>query len=77
MKQIEICLDRHFSNQKPLKAKWQARWHKENNNLLLLFHYQHLVLAYDVSKKTIEHEWWEVQADKRGLDAAKYYLQNM
>lgn len=74
MKQIDTCLDRHFSGQKPLKAKWQARWHHENPDVLILFHYQHVVLLANMKTKDIIYEWWEVPTDKRGLDAAKDYL---
>lgn len=76
MKQMNDCLDRFFSDQKPLKAKWQARWHKDYPHVMILFHYQHVVLVFDTEKKTFEHEWWEVPTDKRGLDAAKEYLKN-
>lgn len=77
MKQINICLNRFFNGEKPLKAKWQARRHSEYPDLLLLFHYHHLVLVYDLNKKESLKEWWELPADKRGLDAAKEYLQKM
>jgi hypothetical protein len=77
MKQIDVCLDRHFTGQLPLKAKWQARWHKDHSHMLILFHYQHVVLIYDTIAKKVEYEWWEVPTDKRGLDAAKEYLAKM
>lgn len=76
MKQINDCLDRFFANKKPLKAKWQARWHNEYEHIMILFHYQHVVLVYDTKEHHILKEWWEVPTDKRGLDAAKEYLKN-
>lgn len=76
MKQINECLDRFFENQKPLKKKWQARWHPDHDNIILLFHYHHLVLAFDVKTKKLLHQWWELPADKRGLESAKKYLEN-
>jgi len=74
MKQMNDCLDRFFAGQKPLKAKWQARWHKDYSHIMILFHYQHVVLVYDTHNQEILKEWWEVPTDKRGLDAAKEYL---
>lgn len=74
MKQIEECLERFFYDKKPLKKKWQARSHPENEDIFLLFHYHHLVLVVDLSVGKILKEWWELPADKRGLDAAKKYL---
>ena len=73
MKQMNECLDRFFKRLKPdSKKKWQAH---RRNNLLLLYHYSHYVLGYDTEKNTIFHEWWEYPADKRGLEAAKEYLE--
>jgi hypothetical protein len=74
MKQIDVCLDRHFLGQQPLKAKWQARWHKDYPHILVLFHYQHIILVVDMDEREILHRWAEVQADKRGLNAAINYL---
>lgn len=76
MKQVNDCLDRFFSNQAPMKHKIQARWDKEFPHVLLLFHYQHLLLAYDTEECKILHQWWEVPTDKRNLDAAILYLRN-
>jgi hypothetical protein len=75
MKQITECLDRAFNNEKPLKRKWRAVVSQENNYLFLV-HYQHLVLVYDLDNENILHEWWELPADKRGLDSAKQYIQD-
>lgn len=74
MKQMNDCLDRFFEGRTPLKAKWQARWHKDYSHIMILFHYQHVVLVYDTAEQKVLHEWWEVPTDKRGLDAAKEYL---
>ena len=75
MKQIDDCLNRFFTQQKPLKKKWQAV--KQNETLVYLFHYQHLVLVYDCIEAKVIYEWWEKQADKRGLDSAKeWFLSN-
>lgn len=78
MKQIDECLSRAFEGKPPLKKKWQLlkavsktrdyhQWH--------LYHYHHLVLVYCPSSHTFLHEWWEKQADKRGLDSAKAWIE--
>lgn len=74
MKQIDECLDRAFSGKKPLKKKWRAFI---TQGVLFLYHYHHLVLVYDIDTDWIVKEWWEKQADKRGLEAAKAYLKQM
>lgn len=76
MKQINECLDRFFKKQKPLKKKWKAFETKddEGNAYLLLYHYHHLVLAYNLTKEEVAYEWYEKPADKRGLESAKKYL---
>jgi hypothetical protein len=74
MKQIDTCLDRVFEGKKPLKQKWQVIIQKKDNNLYL-YHYQHLILVYDLDNERIEYEWYECPTDKRGLDAAKEYLE--
>lgn len=76
MKQIDECLERFFTGKPPLKRKWQARWYKDYPHIMILFHYQHIILVYDTHKKEILYEWWEVPADKRGLEAAKKWLDN-
>ena len=72
MKQIQECLDRAFTNKKPLKKKWRAII---SDNKLILVHYQHLILVYDLIDNVIIYSWWEKSADKRGLDAALEYLE--
>lgn len=78
MKQMDECLDRVFSFQHPAPSKkWKAfrgAWLGEKPNLILLYHYHHLVMVYDSTANEILHEWWEKPTDKRGLDAAKEYL---
>lgn len=76
MKQIEICLQRFFTGQPPLKKKWFATQHPNQNepHNVYLFHYHHLVLVYDFQEDRILYEWWEREADKRGLDSAKEWL---
>lgn len=74
MKQIQECLDRFFdTNKGPLKRKWQALLNGPHH--LHLYHYHHLILVYDLENHEIQYEWWEKPADKRGLDAAKEYLE--
>jgi hypothetical protein len=58
MKQMDVCLNRFFNGEKPLKAKWQARWHPEQPGIMILFHYHHLVLVYEVNEQKIIKEWW-------------------
>jgi hypothetical protein len=75
MKQIDECLDRFFSNKRPLAKKWQARGVNMRRDELRLYHYHHLVLAYDVLNNKVLYEWWEKPADKRGLESAKEWLE--
>ncbi len=73
MKQMDVCLDRVFLELKPLpNSKWKAMIVLDH--LLLVYHYTHYVLGYDIKTHTVFHEWWERPADKRGLEAAKEYL---
>lgn len=76
MKQINDCLDRFFENKPPLKKKWLPITHDNYPNCLILFHYHHLVLVYDLNEKKPLYQWWELPTDKRGLDAALDYLKN-
>lgn len=79
MKQIDICLDRAFENKSPLKTKWKAIIEKDNVsniNKLTLFHYQHIILIYDLENKKILSQWYECPTDKRGLNAALKYLEH-
>ena len=76
MKQITECLDRAFNNKKPLKKKWRAGILTiENVSLLIMFHYHHMFMAYDLNNHVYLHEWYETSADLRGLNAAKKYLE--
>lgn len=75
MKQIDTCLSRFFAGDRPLKMKWFACQRPNTNEpILYLFHYHHLVLVYDFKHSIVLYEWWEREADKRGLDSAKEWL---
>ncbi|MEB2277013.1 hypothetical protein LAV82_23625 [Bacillus sp. ILBB4] len=77
MKQIDECLTREFSGKPSLKRKWRAFLGtnpKTHCRMLLLYHYHHLILRYDVDHHVVLYEWWEKPADKRGLDSAKEWL---
>jgi hypothetical protein len=73
MKQMDICLTRFFTKQIPLKKKWFAG--RGDEETLVLYHYHHLVLVYNFKHDQILYQWWEREADKRGLDSAKEWLQ--
>jgi hypothetical protein len=78
MKQIEECLERAFSGKAPLPSKkWKAVIveDKQFGKVLYLFHYHHQILIYIVDRHQFAEEWWEKQADKRGLDSAKEWLE--
>lgn len=72
MKQIRECLDRAFENKVPFNRKWRSIIEDDK---LILVHYHHLVLVFDLIDKNILHSWWEKPADKRGLDSALRYLE--
>ena len=77
MKQIDECLDRAFAGKKALSKKLRAAIIDCNSErMLFLCHYQHLVLIYNLNKKELERQWYELPADKRGLDAALKYIKN-
>lgn len=74
MKQIDECLTRAFAGKSPLPSKkWKAII---EDDLLLVFHYHHLILAYDVNTHERYREWHERPADKRGFDAALQWLED-
>ena len=73
MKQIDECLNRFFDNKSQLNRKWQVLG---DDNILVLFHYQHTILIYDIVLNEILFKWYECPTDKRGLDAALEYLDN-
>lgn len=79
MKQIDECLTRAFNNKEPLASKkWKAfigTDKKTHCRVLILFHYHHLVLRYNLDVHEVKYEWWEKPADKRGLDSAKAWLE--
>jgi hypothetical protein len=74
MKQIKKIFDRFFNNQHPIKHKIQVRWFDDTKNFLILFHYHHVLLIYDIKKNESIYEWYEVKTDKAILDASKKYL---
>jgi hypothetical protein len=79
MKQIDKCLTRAFDNKDPLLSnKWKGifRYDEELGKILYLFHYHHQVLVYLVDHHIFTEEWWEKQADKRGLESAKEWLED-
>ena len=71
MKQIDEVLGRALRGERPLAHKYRA-FIKEDK--LGLFHYQHLLLVYDLKEKKADYTWHETPTDKRGLDAALKYL---
>ena len=78
MKQIMECLDRVFLTQKPLKKKWKAYldFNENGEQMIILYHYQHLILVSNITTKKIMFAWYEKDADKRGLLSAIKYLVN-
>ena len=75
MKQIDTVMHRAFSGHPPLKTKWKGIINYERGeHILYLFHYHHLILKYNVTRRIYLHEWYEKPADKRGLDSAKIWL---
>lgn len=79
MVQMKDCLDRAFAGKMPAPSKkWKAfvgLSSKTHLPILVLYHYHHKVLEYDINYHVYLHEWWEKRADKRGLDSAKEYLE--
>ncbi|KAF2421578.1 hypothetical protein [Bacillus subtilis] len=75
MKQIDECLTRFVQKKMPLRKKWRAHLNCARfNPTLLLFHYDHLILEFDLTEEKILNQWWERAADKRGLDSAVEWL---
>jgi hypothetical protein len=76
MKQVDACMDRAFQEKNQNNTKWRAFIHEERNGLkyLLLIHYQHAILIYDLTAQQIHYSFWECPTDKRGLNAAIEYL---
>lgn len=78
MKQIHSAMGRATGGQKPLQSsKWKAflDWNQPGQTYFLhLYHYQHLILVYDLWGRKLLYEWHEKPADKRGLDSAKAWL---
>lgn len=85
MKQIQQCLDKAIDNKMPAASKkWKAFrgnmiWAdsedvEDKEEHIILYHYHHLVLVYNLKTNEPIFEWYEKPTDKRGLDAAKEYL---
>jgi len=67
-------LDRYFAGKRTLSRKWRAYRHPDLENVIVVCHYHHLVLMYDLFSDRPLYTWWERPADKRGLDACLEYL---
>lgn len=78
MKQIDECLTRAFEKKDPLpRKKWKGFLHYDEEiqaTIIVLYHYHHLVLVHNCDTHESLYEWWEKQADKRGLESAKEWL---
>lgn len=75
MKQIDECLTRFVQKKRPLKKKWRAYLNGARfNPTLLLYHYEHLILEFDLTEEKVLKHWWEKAADKRGLNSAIEWL---
>jgi hypothetical protein len=68
---IDNTLSRLFKGLPQLPVKWRAFI---RNNELHVYHYHHLVIIYDLKTKIYKHTWWELPADKRGLESCKIWL---
>lgn len=78
MKQIDECLRKAFSGKLPTPSrKWKGfiQRNEQGGFSLHLFHYQHLILIYDLDINRVTYEWWEKRTDKRGLDSAKKWIE--
>jgi hypothetical protein len=74
LKSVTKILDRTFENKKPLKSKWSA---DIEENKLIFYHYQHILLIYDLTEKQELYSFHETRTDKRGLISALKYLDKM
>lgn len=80
MKQIRECIDRAYKKLPPLRRKWRAQILNLKEYpfpVLILMHYQHVVLLYCVDRKKVIYSWHELPTDKRGHDAAISYLEEL
>ncbi|WP_067923755.1 hypothetical protein [Alicyclobacillus shizuokensis] len=76
LQQLHEAIDRFFKGFEPRKRKWKALPGRYlSQPVLSLYHYQHLVLVWDLEDWMPLYTWWQTQTDKRGLDAAISYLQ--
>lgn len=77
MSQIHEALWRAVNSKRVLRKKWKAFLYTdeyENNKVVALFHYHHLVMIYDVANDIEIFAWYQVNADKRGLDSARIWF---
>ena len=76
-KQVDEALARAFSGREP-KGKCRAVLAGDPPRELQFWHYQHLLLVYDLREddaaQRVRHEWWEKPTDLRILTAAKAAL---
>lgn len=80
MKQIRECIDRALRGDRPLRKKWRGQVLRVKDYpfpVLVLMHYQHLVLLYCVERSKVLYSWHELPTDKRGHDAAIDYLDEL
>jgi hypothetical protein len=78
VKQMDECLNRAVvEKNRPLNGrKWKAFTVRSGSEeILYLYHYHHRVLIYSLDSQRVLEEWWEKPTDKRGLDAAKAWLE--
>jgi hypothetical protein len=82
MKQMQKCMDKFFASypHEPPEPCRSSKWNAilsplYSEPVLALYHYNHLILEYDLKRHLLLFQWWEKQADKRGLDDAKEYLE--
>lgn len=74
MKQIEQCLDKAFLKKEPAPSqRWKAWIYYDK---LVVYHYHHKCLVFDTKIYSVEFEWWEKQADRKGLASVLLYLEH-
>lgn len=72
MKQIVDCLQRAKENKPPYRKKWKATI---KDNVLVLVHYHHLILVYDLNQDKVLFSNHDLPTDKRGHDDALRLIQ--
>ena len=73
MKAVSECLKRFFNKERKLKSKWTAI--SAEDGRLLFYHYQHLILVYNIKEHKENYRWHETRTDLRGVNAALKWLQ--